>query len=276
MARVFRRTPETEKASRYGWSQLVRDAFGKMVRDTSRGLKERQEVSESDLLDLATAGGGMLKVAGTGKLLAGILKNVDTVSRKYAAQPIPQKQLWALKEAMRVPEKEWRGLKNIEWTEWPTRPKRQGEFSPHLDTIRLKRSGPTKGTVFHEFGHKRQFFPEEGSKLSTGVSERQAARTLIDAENLLRSAWMKAGGDYDIFYHSPSSVIEEHARNFEKKATAVFDYLSKHPEQAKKFKNWNKLYKMTLENTLNDAERMLEMAYDADTVRRLWQSNLRY
>ena len=275
MPRVFRRTPQSEEAASYGYRNLLRDVVRKGVEDTKAGVRKKLNPTNSDLLDMAMSMGGMLKVHGTGKLLARLVNETRAWQEADLSQSFP-KQIRALREAMRVPEKEWRGLKNIEWMEWPTKPARQGEYSPHLSTIRLKAGGPTKGTVFHEFGHKRQFIPERGSKLSTGVSERQAARTLIDAENMLRSKWMQEGGDFNTFYHSPASVMEEHARVFERKVTSVFDYLTKHPEQAKKFHNWNSLYKMTLEKTLKDAEGMLEMAYDADTLRRLWQSNLRY
>lgn len=290
MPQVFRRTPETEEASRYGYRDFLKDVVEKTVRDTKEGLKKPLKFSESDLLDMATAGGGMLKVAGTGKLLAGILKAQKTeaskimqgsvmgddlaTATKYAGEYLGR-QRQALKEAMRVPQKEWKTLRDIKWSRMRGRQLgTHGEFDPHDDIIRLLRSGPTKGTVFHEFGHKRQFLPEEGSRMPTGIKERHAARALLDMDSFLRSAWLEKGGDIDSFYHSTASVMEEHARVFERKVGSVMNYLSEHPEQAKHFKGWDRLYKETLEEQLESGEKMMRSAYHPAYLRKIWYNNL--
>ena len=277
MARVFRRTPETEKASKYGWSQLVRDAFGKMVRDTSRGLKERQEVSESDLLDLATAGGGMLKVAGTGKLLAGAVKGIERAQRKLPgimAKMNPQaakvlkteveraiaKRNIALRESFQVPEKEWNKLSDIFWAKFEGRPQRQGDYVPSENIIRLRSRGPMPGTVSHEFTHLRQFQPDPKAVLESGISERTGTRALIGFENTLRRLLQDLGHSPETFYHT-ASPIERHARAMEDfgKASRV---------------GFGEMFRRALEDELAIAERGARKLGLDRAVRRIWEEAL--
>ena len=77
MPQVIRRTPETEEASQYSYRDLLRDIIRKKLE--SSGAQSRRMLSgkmtEEDVANVGLSGvGGMLKVHGTGKLLAGLLK----------------------------------------------------------------------------------------------------------------------------------------------------------------------------------------------------------
>jgi len=267
MPQVIRRTPETEKASQYSYRDLLRDIIKKKLE--SSGAQSRRMLSgkmtEEDVADVGLSGvGGMLKVAGTGKLLAGLVKslaearNVAKLSgfgEKYVdltANRFFQKQAKALREAMLVPEKEYRRIKDIRWSKLEGKePGIQGEYSPHENIIRLFAGGPEEGTVFHEFTHPRQLMPEK--------SEALLAKALVGFEAELRPRLSMKGIDPKTFYYS-FSPTERHARAMEK--------FSK-----KGNINYDEFYREALRREVNTAEEGMRKLGEEDLVKVMWESS---
>jgi len=87
MATIFRRTPETEKASSYGYVDFLKDIVQKIVADTTRGFKRPLDFSDEEIVEMAFAGigGGTKIVRGLGKW-----KMPITRPRLATAEEIPR------------------------------------------------------------------------------------------------------------------------------------------------------------------------------------------
>lgn len=254
MSRVFRRTPETEEAASYRYTDLMKDILQKIARDTREGLKKPFKPSDSDLLDMATAGGGMLKVAGTGKLLAGILKEMQHLGRWGNFTPHRQ----TLREALQIPEKEYSRIKDIKWDRLIGRGLgTQGEYDISEHAIKLLRSGPVKGTVYHEFTHPRQLMSDPKGVLPSGMPETKGAVALFGFESALGKASRDVGITRNTFYHMISPV-EKHARRMES-------------FESSKGLSYGSLYREALEEELNAAEDQLKKLGRGDLVRKVWE-----
>ena len=114
MPQIFRRTPESEEAIRYGYANLLRDAIGKVVRDTSEGLKRPFSASNEELLEMVLAGvGGGTKIAlkipkfanmdETVRFVRGLLKT-PSMGREYI--PLMKQEVkWSAERALKASKK---------------------------------------------------------------------------------------------------------------------------------------------------------------------------
>lgn len=235
MPRIMRRTPESEEAAGYGYKGLLRDIIEKISTGATKEVARMTGggLSKEELLEMALApAGGMLKVAGTGKLLAGLL-SYHRPAVVMGRGPVYKKTLSAFKEALLVPEKEYGRIKDIKWSKLRGRALgTRGEYDPRESVIRLLRTGPGKGTVWHEFTHARQWAPEKGEEAATEtlrmLNQRLAARGGL-------SGWSD-------FYHN-ISPIEKHARNVAMTMTT-----------GSKPSEFSRVYKGLLESALLGAE----------------------
>ena len=259
--RVFRRTPESEKAAIYGYKDLLKDSISLSRENAGKDVKRMTSggMSDEEVLDLATAPlGGMLKVVGTGKLLAGLLQRearVLAAAKKY--HPEAPKHLLehilartkstrgVFKEALKIPEKEYGRIKNIKWGDMAGQPLgTRGFYDPLSKEIQLRSDLGNLETIWHEFTHARQFNPEWGAKLPGGGSEETASYSLRTLLNALAEAAEIRGMSGEQFYKTVSP-LERHARGVSKAAV-------KFP------RDFSTLYKYGLKNELAIAKKKLE------------------
>jgi hypothetical protein len=215
--RVFRRTPASEKAAMYGYKDLLKDsllllqekATANVERMTSGGL------SDEELLEIGLApAGGMLKVAGTSRLLAGLLaqqaraiktgmlqRSRSVVEPEVAKALQPGRRIF--KEALKVPEKEYGRIRDINWSSMKGEALgTKGLYFPIEKDIALNPYTAGIETIWHEFTHARQQTPEKGEATSTGVLR------FLNEELARRSG---LSGRRDFYYNI--SPMEKHARN---------------------------------------------------------------
>ena len=264
MPRVMRRTPATEEATAYGYGSLLRDIVGKISRGATREVARMtsRKLSNEELVEMALApAGGMLKVAGVGKLLAGLLRRqAQHISRLHfspqmgvkARQVVKERIEKAyhgtrgvFKESLKVPEKEYRRIKDIGWGIPPGRALGTvGEYDPSLKRISLHSGLLTPATIWHEFTHARQYAPGKGEEAAAGV-----------LRHLNQQLAAKSEGGWGEFYHT-ISPIEEHARN-----VAITMMSGSKPSE------FSRVYLGLLESALKGAETRLS----SREVREAWE-----
>ena len=215
--RVFRRTPASEKAAIYGYKDLLRDSLVLLEKRATANIERMTsgKMSEGEVLEMALApAGGMLKMAGTGKLLAGMLAREAGFIERARAEGFTKHDLSSLlrqyrtsrgvfKEALKVPEKEYGRIKDIRWGSMARQPLgTRGFYEPLTKKIQLRPGLEDIGTIWHEFTHARQWTPEKGEEITS--------RTLrLLNEELSRRSGLSG---HSHFYHQ-ISPIEKHARN---------------------------------------------------------------
>ena len=257
--RVFRRTPESEEAASYGYRDFLKDsislfqekATANVARMTSGGM------SSEELQEIATAPmGGMLKVAGTSKLLAGLLARQGSLMKNLDVTLTPAQVIKAKErlfssstriflEALKVPEKEYGRIRNIKWSGMAGQPLgTKGLYDPPVREISLHPTLADIETVWHEFTHARQFNPERLSRLPRGQHEIAAAQRLGDLQNKLAELAQDVGISAGEFYRKISPT-ERHARGVAR-ATVRFP------------KDFGILYKYALQNELGIATGRLD------------------
>lgn len=212
--RVLRRTPASEKAAIYGYKDLLRDSIRYIGRKAGENVARMTSggMSEGEVLEMALApAGGMLKVAGTSKLLAGLLaRQKDALftaqvlrrsEEKVIESFVPTQRVF--KEALKVSEKEYGRIKDISWS------KMRGEalgtkglYFPLEKDIALNPTTADVSTIWHEFTHARQWSPEKEEQAAAGVLR-------YINQQLAKKSGLSGGRD---FYHN-ISPIEKHARN---------------------------------------------------------------
>ena len=223
--RVLRRTPESEKAAIYGYKDLLRDSLALLGKRATASVERMTsgKMSEGEVLEMALApAGGMLKVAGTSKLLAGLLKRQAshfTEVRKlgytedYIKEillPGYQKTGRVFREALKVPEKEYGRIKDIGWGGTDIA---LGVYDPLTKKISLHPKLESLETVWHEFTHARQWSPEKFSSMPKGqITEAEYAHQLQDLLKNLRFVTKEGKMSASEFYQKISPV-ERHARD---------------------------------------------------------------
>lgn len=215
-ARVFRRTPTSEKAAIYGYKDLLKDSISLLNQrageNVQRMLSGGMSTEELEEIALAPAG-GMLKVAGTSKLLAGLLRReAQTIAAFKEYNPNAPKHILeqtlermrgtrnVFKEALRVPEKEYKRIKDIGWKGSPVG--NMGSYTPRTKAIELHPQLTDPATVWHEFTHARQWNPEKEEATSAGVLR------FLNEELAKKSG---LSGAFDFYFNV--SPIEQHARD---------------------------------------------------------------
>lgn len=269
MPLVARRSPASEKAAIYGYGDLLRDSLA-FVRKKAAANVERMtsgRMGEEEILETALApAGGMLKVAGTSKLLAGLLasqqkalavKRISEVGRHPVYSPFkgqserevaeyfsPIQRVF--REALKVPEKEYGRIKDIGWSSMAgQRVGTRGLYDPPTKTIKLHSALEDLETIWHEFTHARQFNPERLAKMPSGrKTEQGAAYTLAELHSALTEAASAVGMSEEQFYRTVSP-IERHARGV---AKAVVKFP----------RDFSTLYKYGLENELEIARKNMK------------------
>ncbi len=257
--RVFRRTPSSEKAAMYGYKDLLKDSIS-LLKERATGNVERMTsggLGSDELLEMATAGGGMLKIAGTSKLLAGLLKNQIVASqsmlakgvppysvpRRVASQQIPARKVF--REALKIPEKEYGRIRDIRWSRMRGEASgTKGLYFPLEKDIALNLSRADPQTIWHEFTHARQWNPEKHSRMPGGKgTEKEAAFSLQDILDSLRTLAEPGRISASEFYNKISPV-ERHARGVASGAV-------KYP------KDFETIYKFALQKEVIDSRQVL-------------------
>lgn len=261
--RVFRRTPVSEEAAMYGYKDLLKDSIS-LLQEKARANVARMTgggMTGEELQEIALAPvGGMLKVAGTGKLLAGLLKSqAQRTFWETAAMPSAKMARRAsegihapgrkvFREALKVPEKEYGRIKDISWK--IARPSYKGEYDPHFKSIRLNPRTADIETVWHEFTHARQWSPEKYAPMPTGGgTEAEKAFELRDLVQRLTEVARKSGMSGEEFYFKVSP-IERHARGVAKYAVESprhFDVLYKYALKSEVARSKRKLTELLSE-----------------------------
>ncbi len=249
MPRIVRRSPESEKGAIYGYGDLLKDIMRKISKGATREVERVTGggLSNEELLEMATAGGGMLKVAGVGKLSAGLLKRMGEFKRvigESAATTKFQPTRKVFYEALKIPQKEYSRIEDINWR--ISRTAHRGEFDPALREISLNPTKALLTTPWHEFVHARQWDPERLSRLPSGRWESEAASQLMSLRDRL-SDYAKRLGMTGMEFYKKYSPTERHARG-------VADVAVKYPGE------FEKIYKHGLQQEVKwSRERMLEL-----------------
>jgi hypothetical protein len=220
----MRRTPESEKAAAYGYRGLLRDITEKISRGATREVERITGggLSNEELVEMALApAGGMLKVAGLGRLLPHIVKLEQVaqtslgrhhkVYSKYRREVADQvRKVWL--EASKVPEREYGRIKDIKWSSMRGQALgTKGLYDPSTKKIKLHPQLEDPGTVWHEFTHARQWSPEKYSSLIGGGTEAEKAWALRDLTFMLNKIAKESKISASDFYYKISPV-ERHAR----------------------------------------------------------------
>jgi hypothetical protein len=264
----MRRTPESEKAAAYSYGGLLRDITEKISRGATREVERITGggLSNEELVEMALApAGGMLKMAGTGKLLAGLLKTRALESSAlrmsgYGKKAIESRmdirfrpQKFAFKEALKVPEKEYGRIKDISWK--VGHPSYKGEYDPHFKSIGFNPRTVDLETVWHEFTHARQWNPEKFVPMPVGEgTEAAKAQELRDLTEMLTEVARKAKIPAREFYWKISPT-ERHARGTAR-------YAVESP------RHFDLLYKYALKSEITHSKRKLHdllMKIDKET-----------
>jgi hypothetical protein len=270
-----RRTPETEKAASYGYGDLLVDSIKALIGDKpeqKKRLLEGKPTSE-DLMEMAFAPqAGMLKAMGTGKLLSGLLRGYRTGLMKgrlpevIAKAFVPAKT--GLKEALKVPESEFRRISDINWrsTISPSRGQFVHGIRLEKGTIDLHPTDVRPGTVWHEFTHARQFSPGKGEMEGIAVTEKQAANALVKFWEELLPLAQEHGYSMEDFY-TVSSPIERHARE-------VSEKMLQKQNVVKGAKDFGRIFRKVLEKELGFAERGMEIFGKPERAKGIWEEVL--
>lgn len=266
--RVFKRTPASEKAAIYGYKDLLKDSIS-LLKEKAGANVERmtsEGMSDEELLEIGFApAGGMLKVAGTSKLLAGLLasqkrfligKRAAEIGRHPTYSPLkgqteeevarffaPTQRVF--KEALKIPEKEYGRIKDIKWGTMAGQPLgTKGFYDPLTKEIQLHYRLRDLRTIWHEFTHARQFNPELGSRLPGGRSEQAASYSIRELLNSLAEVAEATKMSGKEFYER-ISPMERHARGVASAAV-------KFP------RDFETLYKYGLQNELKISRKRLD------------------
>lgn len=257
---VARRSPASERAAVYSYGDLLKDSLS-LLREKAKANVARMTsggLSDEEVLEIGLApAGGMLKVAGTSRLLAGLLRRRAShfaEARKagfredYVKEflvPGYRKTGRVFREALKIPEKEYRRIKEISWG-IPSGQSSiaRGIYDPSLKKISLHPKLEDLGTVWHEFTHARQWTPEKGEEITS--------RTLrLLNEELSRRSGLS--GQSHFYYNI--SPIEKHARN-----VAMTMTTGSRPSE------FSKVYKGILESALAEGEKQVGLKQ----ARELW------
>ena len=257
--RIARRSPATERAAVYSYGDLLKDSISLLHRKARANVERMTsgKMSDRELEEIALApAGGMLKVAGTGKLLAGLLERMAT-TRKGLAITTPERAIenvlshrfyegqQAFKEALKVPEKEYRRIKDIGWSGMRGEALgTKGLYFPREREIALHPRLADIETVWHEFTHARQWNPERFSRLPGGGSEQAASYELQTLLNSLARVAEDTGMSRGQFYRMISPT-ERHARGVARAAV-------KFP------RDFSTLYKYGLEKEIATSKKKLK------------------
>ena len=225
--RVFRRTPTSERAAIYDYKDLLKDSISLLRRRATENVERMTSggMSDEELLEIGLApAGGMLKVAGTSKLLAGLLKAKVRERKVYERTSLTPKAIASrmelrfrparsvFKEALKVPEKEYGRIKDISWSSMKGEAlDTKGLYFPMERDITLNPHLADLETIWHEFTHARQYNPEVGSRLPKGKNETVASYELRTLLNTLTEVAESTGMSKRQFYRT-ISPIERHAR----------------------------------------------------------------
>ena len=267
MPRVVRRTPETEEAASYNYGDFLKDILRKVV-ESDPLEKQRllnKKPTEEDLLEIAMApAGGMLKVAGTGKLLGGLLKRRKAFEKAldYAGDPRDldsliqarfERPAQTFREALKVPEKEYRRIRDINWSSMKGEARgTKGLYFPREKDIALHPTLADTETIWHEFTHARQWNPEKMSKMPGGGTEEAASQELQRLLKELRELAYQARISKTDFYYQVSP-IERHARGV---ASSALKYPT----------DFDLIYKTGLKREL----------FSGEKLRKLWKEPKRF
>jgi len=231
MPRVMRRTPLSEEASRYDYGDFLKDVISKIATGATSNVQRMTsgELGNEELLEMAMApAGGMLKIAGTGKLLAGLLGRRQAFRKaitysgdiNHIVKERFSRSAQVFKEALKVPEKEYGRLKDIGWGSMAGQQLgTKGLYDPWSKKVSLHPTLADAETVWHEFTHSRQYNPEYMSPMpgqgKGGTLEATYAQSLRELQALLLDASRASGMSASDFYYKVSPV-EKHARGVAK------------------------------------------------------------
>jgi len=283
--RVLRRTPASEKAAIYGYKDLLKDSIshlrekaGANVERMISGGMGDEEVLEAGLAPV----GGMLKIRGLAKMLPKVVmaqkgfQVEDPLKKQFVSnfqKSAQQNTLKAYKELLKVPEKEYRRIKDIRWGSGGNSPlATAGEFDPATNIISYSPQFVTKDTIWHEFVHGRQFNPEKGKLMPSGeLSEFESTRGLIRLwNNLIRAAVGKGVMSTSDFYQTVSP-IERHARAA---AGILKSTIGRKVPLGAKLKSYDNIFQRTLDEELRIGEQSLEALVGREAVRKSWEEAL--
>jgi len=157
-------SPEERKGvTDYGLLDMAKDA-GKAW---WKGRKKKwpfRDMTEEEMIQSIDPFGAMLKPVAFAKLLKGAAGSATfSMGEKkiYSGLDLPQVQ--HLTDLLKVPTKEFKGLKAIDWN--PALPSTTaGQFGIKSKKMRLNPARFGEATARHEFVHKRQWLPKAESK----------------------------------------------------------------------------------------------------------------
>jgi len=263
MPTIARRTPQTEETAAYGYRDLLKDIMRKISTEATSNVERMTsgKLGSEELLEMAMApAGGMLKIAGTSKLLAGLLarqKLLGSQATRGEASRVFAPTRNVFKEALKVPEKEYGRIKDIGWESMAGQSLgTKGLYDPWSKKISLHPTFADAETVWHEFVHARQCNPERMSRLPGGESEKTAAQELRRLlEELTEIA--RAGKISRSDFYTKVSPIERHARG-------VAEVVRKYP------KDFESIYKAGLTSELKySTEKLLGLTRALERQREL-------
>ena len=155
MARIFERTPESERAASYGYVDFLKDIVQKTVAETTRGFKRPLDFSDEEIMQMAFAGlGGGTKIArGLGK---GMWKMPVTRPHLASAEEIPKGAMAAL-EKYRNEGLTYDAYMNL----IPDKP----EFATHQWTFKGERGSLRGDTVYTKTTSLDEFEKKVASKI---------------------------------------------------------------------------------------------------------------
>jgi hypothetical protein len=279
---VLPRTPETERA--YSIVDILKDLGSRLATETLQGFTRPStttpKFTDEELMEMAFAPeAGMLKARGVSKLSAQLLKlmqqqrdylgagfknpkAIDAVEEAASRLYAPGRQ--AVVEALRIPSREWRPLKDVRFEnlnppfvqDYIT----HGQYDWETNRILFDPQFAIPSTVPHEFAHLRQWNPRE-TLTPSGARESTMTAGMFQLYKDLLTGSQATGMTVDQFTNL-LSPIEKHAYEVER----LFN--------APRGMSYNKAYQLALEQEVGAAEKALENLLGRRAVEKAWMRAL--